>query len=475
MNKRLVYILLGTVGLLTLCVVLALTVFRPVTAKVYHNIRCLYEDFALQKIRAELYDYQPDSEQRVDVTDFTLSVPEALTAEEEALYARTVSQVLTQQLWAERDMYDAAYTLMVPMHFAFSRNDQEKMEEFHGFFDRFFQDISTEDTQSFLEQPYNVDRIQFLYFCCEYLRLCALTGTYDQAPEGLYNYLYDEMEYIFTEIPGNWGVEKNAQAHIEQVLLGKTYSRSYYGSLSDYDLIPLAGLCDLRVIASLTGKSDTKLMKEAAHLAYSLYSNPYVITETEKGGWLFQVGVCSDYPDFQYVGNAEVTPDIQPKPREDIVGDSSHFMEHALWLSSFQQAQTYQEYFDLFQLRQEQLANQLINYVIQYVDGKPLATTFMDGTCGVYRYSYNAEGVGHQGYSLSCGLLYGWWSFLGDARIDEIYADLLDQFPMTADLDNPYFDYATTREQNPFFDMNTSLENGMAECMVMLAGKIKGV
>ena len=133
MNKRLVYILLGTVGLLTLCVVLALTVFRPVTAKVYHNIRCLYEDFALQKIRAELYDYQPDSEQRVDVTDFTLSVPEALTAEEEALYARTVSQVLTQQLWAERDMYDAAYTLMVPMHFAFSRNDQEKWRNFMAF------------------------------------------------------------------------------------------------------------------------------------------------------------------------------------------------------------------------------------------------------------------------------------------------------------------------------------------------------
>lgn len=150
-------------------------------------------------------------------------------------------------------------------------------------------------------------------------------------------------------------------------------------------------------------------------------------------------------------------------------------MEHALWLSSFQQAQTYQEQFDLFQLRREQLANQLINYVIHYVDGKPLATTFMDGTCGVYRYSYNEEGVGHQGYSLSSGLLYGWWSFLGDARINEIYADLLDQFPMTADLDNPYFDYATTREQNPFFDMKTKLENGMSECTVMLAGKVKGI
>ena len=42
---------------------------------------------------------------------------------------------------------------------------------------------------------------------------------------------------------------------------------------------------------------------------------------------------------------------------------------------------------------------------------------------------------------------------------------------MSAGMDNPYFDYATTREQNPFFDMDTAFDNGMMECMVTLASK----
>ena len=178
-----------------------------------------------------------------------------------------------------------------------------------------------------------------------------------------------------------------------------------------------------------------------------------------------------DYPGYEYAGNLEITPDIQPKPREDIVSDSSHSARFALWLTSFQQAQDYQEQYDLFQLRREQLANQLVNYVIVYENGIPLATTFMDGTCGVYRYSYNSEGVGHQGYSLSGTLLLGWWSFLDDPRITQVYRDILVQFPMSAGMDNPYFDYATTREQNPFFDMDTAFDNGMMECMVALASK----
>ena len=98
----------------------------------------------------------------------------------------------------------------------------------------------------------------------------------------------------------------------------------------------------------------------------------------------------------------------------------------------------------------------------------------MDGTCGVYRYSYDSTGVGYQGYSLSGTLLLGWWSFLEDARITQVYEDILKQFPMKAEKDNPYFDYATTREQNPYFDMDTAFDNGMMECMVMLAGKMPG-
>lgn len=139
---------------------------------------------------------------------------------------------------------------------------------------------------------------------------------------------------------------------------------------------------------------------------------------------------------------------------------------------SFQLAQTYQEQYDLFTRRREELANQFVHYVIQYEDGAPLATTFMDGTCGVYRYDYHGDGIGEQGYSLSSSLLLGRWALLDDPRITEVYGDLLAQFPLSTGMENPYYDYATVREQNPFFDSDTAFDNGMMECITTVAYRL---
>lgn len=449
--------------------VIALTVARPFTARVYHNLCNAYTEFITAAEVEKLYQYKPESAEEIDVTDLRLPEVPPLTEEEEELWTKTVALALKEDLWTERDMYDAAHYLMVPMHYAFRSGDTEKMAEFRDFFSRFCVDISGTDRYNFSNLRLSVDLLQFYYFCCEYLRLCAIAG--EEEPDGLYDYCYQKLKYFYTEVPGNWNTEKNYITRAEQILLHKEYAPSYYGWLADPDLFPLASLCDLRVVAKITGREDTELLKKASMLSYRIFTDDSIITETEKGGYLFQVGVCKDYPDVQYAGNLEIAPDIQPKPREDIVSDSSHSARFALWLTSFQQAQDYQEQYDLFQLRREQLANQLVNYVIVYENGIPLATTFMDGTCGVYRYSYNSEGVGHQGYSLSGTLLLGWWSFLDDPRITQVYRDILVQFPMSAGMDNPYFDYATTREQNPFFDMDTAFDNGMMECMVALASK----
>lgn len=455
-----------------LCIgILALTPFRPVTTKVYHCVCRLYSEMTKKQAVNEVYTYKPTSSEKYDVAREQLPEPAPLSEDEQALYKSTVSVLLQEDLWTERDMYDAAHYLMVPMHYAFDSGDSEKIAQFHQFFVRFYQDITGSDIYDFSEQTPDVNLMQFYYFCCEYLRLCALTGELSTTPDGLYNYLYRQVEYLYTGVPGNWNSEKNYMTRAEQILLHKEYPYSYYSALADPDLFPLASLCDLRVVAKLSGQEDTPLLKKAASLAYRIFTDTTLITETAQGGYLFQVGVWKDHSDYAYSGNTEITPNIQPLMREDIVSDSSHFMRQALWLTSFQQAQDYQEQYDLFQTRREQLANQLVNYVINYMDGIPLATTFMDGTCGVYRYSYNSGGIGHQGYSLSGTLLLGWWSFLDDARITQVYEDILTQFPMSAGMDNPYFDYATTREQNPFFDMDTAFDNGMMECIVMLSTK----
>ena len=111
--------------------------------------------------------------------------------------------------------------------------------------------------------------------------------------------------------------------------------------------------------------------------------------------------------------------------------------------------------------------------ICKKVDGYWLASTFIDGTCGVYRYSYNKEGVGYSGYENSAHILVGWWSLLRDPRVQKIYADTLELFPLAENRDtNPYFDFATVREQNPYFDADTGYELGMYECMVLCAAKL---
>lgn len=56
----------------------------------------------------------------------------------------------------------------------------------------------------------------------------------------------------------------------------------------------------------------------------------------------------------------------------------------------------------VFHLPRQQMANQMVNCVLQKMDGHWLCITFMDGTNDVYRYSYNTEGVGLEGYDHSC-------------------------------------------------------------------------
>ena len=452
--------------------VIALTVARPLTAKVYHSLRNAYTEFIAYAEVKKLYQYKPESAEMVDVTDLRLPEVPPLSEEEENLWTKTVALAIEEDLWTKRDMYDAAHYLMVPMHYAFYDRDSDKISAFHDFFARFIEDVNGKDSYGFCVEHPTVDHLQFCYFVSEYLRLCAISGFRSETLPNLYEFIYQHTENVFESGKDGWTNLGSFRARVEQILLHTEFPRSFDSALTDIELFQLAILCDLRIVAKLQGFEDTDMLQDAAVLAYKIFADKGIITETEQDGYLFQVGVWKDYPDFAYSGNVEIVPGIQEMPREDIVGDSSHHARFALWLTSFQQAQEYQEQYDLFQLRREQLANQLVNYVIVYENGVPLATTFMDGTCGVYRYSYNAEGVGHQGYSCSGTLMLGWWSFLDDIRITQIYRDILAQFPISAGMDNPYFDYATTREQNPFFDMDTAFDNGMMKCLVALATKL---
>lgn len=397
---------------------------------------------------------------------------EPLTAERQALFAHCVGVLLEEDLWTERDAYDAGHYLMIPMHYAFRSGDWETVGMFSAFFSRFLRDAAGEDRHGFAALD-PLTRHQFLYLASQFTALCAAHGTMERVPSGLSAFAENSAaSYLREGTVWNGSGRTPVLSHIHFVLEGGQRSKSYLNAVGDGLLFPLAILCDLRYVSWMEGRPSSPAMDEAADLAWKIFSSPFLNRETA-GGWLYQPGVMYDHSDYAYAGNASIQPGMQPKLREDVPGDSSHSHRFPLWLRSFLSAQTEGTRQALFFLRQKQLSNQMVNYVLQKADGQWLCSTFMDGSNGVYRYEYHEEGVGLAGYDLSGTFLMGWWSLLDDRRITERYQEILEHYPMKGDRSNPYFDHATVREQNPFFDADAAFDNGMFECMTACAAALK--
>ena len=97
-RKKIAVIVAALCGCALVFSVAALTVARPLTAKVYHSIRSWYIEYSQKEELEALYDYQPESPERFDVTAVSLPTVQPLTAEEEALYQKTVLAVLQEDL-----------------------------------------------------------------------------------------------------------------------------------------------------------------------------------------------------------------------------------------------------------------------------------------------------------------------------------------------------------------------------------------
>lgn len=409
------------------------------------------------------------------VRELYTGASETLTPEEQSLYDNTVMAWLQDDLWRGRDLYETGHNLMIPMHYAFRSQNEEAIAAFSSFFERFVDDVLGGGDQYQFQKVYTLGHMHFFYLCTQFMNLCAANGREELIPDGIAQLARNCAEEYLLRSPAIWGTEATVIEHIRQILAGKEYPYRYYSGLVDPEQFALAILCDLKCLNTLLGKESDDVLLTAADLAYHLFESPLLNQETEGGGWLFQAGVSSDDPDFAYAGNEEVYAGIQPSPRDDIAADSSHSHRTPLFLRSFQSAQSTVETWELFTLRRQELANQMVNYVLKNVNGYWLTTTFMDGTNGVYRYSYSVEGVGLSGYELSSTLLVGWWSMLMDSRITSVYQDTLDMLravPLKWDESNPYFNSTIVQDQNPFFAADAAFENGMMEVLVLCASKI---
>ena len=384
-------------------------------------------------------------------------------------FHRLLSNLCSQELWNSRDCYDACSWMIVPMHYAFKSGDDYSVTAFHDLFVRF---VNYCRIRGGYNEESRVWRLQWLYLCSQYLALSSTFKSYNSLfiPDLLDICVFYAGDNLYRS-EATWKTETTVYEHIRQVLAGKRYKYHYYSSLVDGDMFSLAILCDAVYASRMNGLGITEEMRTAVDLAYEIYNSQLLNTETEDGGWLFQVGVGQDYKDYIYAGNTNITEDMQPNPREDIVSDVSHFRRNAFFLTSFESAQSTRKRMEIFRQRRKQLGVQLKKCIVK-VDGNWVQTSFMDGTNGVYRYSYHEKGVGHSNYSHSTSLIQGWWAALYEDWIFLVYKDILSGFPWPKDNSNPYLDIMTIREQNPYFDADTAWDNGWYECVVKCAVQI---
>ena len=388
------------------------------------------------------------------------------------LWERTLHEMLQDSLWKERDAYDAGHFLMIPLQAAFSFKDQSKINDFHQFFSRFMKDYRKDnvDTLNTLTQ------LHFLYLASEYL---VLTKTYeDQLPDELCNIVMDSIESIWNQPAWQWKIcsiseFENMKKRIEWKLRIKEVPRSYCRAIIDEELFTFAIAADLKTI--LLDESP-EFIDEILDIAYEVFSSEVVFLDTESKKWLFQPGVWTDHSDYAYSGWAEIRENLTEKPVTGIATDTSHSHRFPLWLVSLERAFDKQgdlEKAQFIKRLRKGLAEQFFEKVlVPPSDEFPNYRTknFMNGYNGIYRYGYitQGKGRGYGPYELSGTMLLGWWSFLPEKSIRDVYCYISSRFPLSEEEIKVYLGPDTTRDRHPLIKGKAQFKSGLLELISKL-------
>ncbi len=404
-------------------------------------------------------------------------VPKLDTKDHE-LWERTVALYLGEALWLERDRYDAGHYLMVPLHSAFWLGERNWQNQFATHFRRF---VANADIT--LSSSNRLSWLQYLYLGSRFLVLSTQSERKDLIPVGLDNLLHSIVQKLWQEEPAwQWGREPFSGGIRERVLWKlstKAVQKSYYRAIIDEELFLFAIAADIRCYERLTKprESWSPTVSEILEVALRVFEEEVQLTDS--GGWLFQPGVWWEHPDYAYAGHSEKVPGMQPQPVPGIAQETSHAHRFPLWLTSLADAYAPNEPQKTFyENLKKGLAFQFLNHVL--VLPTPTfpsyrTTNFMDGHNGVYRWGYHTQGEnnGYGPYELSGTLTLGWWAFLGERDILEVYRDMAKRFPLPAEVVQTYIGPNTNRLRHPLVSDPESYWNGFRELITRLASKIK--
>lgn len=387
------------------------------------------------------------------------------------IWKSTIDILLKEQLWSTRDAYDTGHILMIPLHYAFFKKDKYAINQFASFFHRF----------STRELPQGqLNQVHIIYLASRYLALRKKCGFSLDNPNDIYlfkrilNYIYVKWNYDTAFQGGRkpfFGL-KTRMAYIYENNF--TNQPSYYKAITDYDLFIMAIASDIKYVSEglkIIDNLEYETLKEINHFLLKTLNNRGEFTS--EGGWLFQIGIWADHPDFQFSGNMQIDNNLEPNKKNNIAEDSSHSHRWPLWLYSFYCANTGEEKGSIFKIYQG-FSYQFDHIVVDTSSKLPLLNNFMDGYNGVYRYKYNTVGknnaLGYGPYSLSAIVGEGWYCFLENS--DKFYKKYKNSYPLSGELLSIYVGPNTTRDRNNLFSWPNFFTDGFAELIANQAYEI---
>ncbi len=362
----------------------------------------------------------------------------------------SISGLLAQPLWQSRDAYDASHHLMVPLHAAFASGSTIQTQPFDAFFTTFL----ITGTSTLTEE--RLDRLHFLYF---YTRYIVLKLQYSGCTSSELNHL-KHAEALWRTIvsapawqwdrPDFPSLFERVRWKLDNKSVGSTYQRA----IIDEELFALAISADFTVASRLCNIPLDSQHHLASVLTRRIYTQE--LTSTSTGGWIFQKGVWTDHPDFEFAGQQQLEKSLKPAKVSDISPDSSHSFRQALFLISFGCAEhanssTRRQFQDLMERLSLQLLTKVIIMPSDVFHGIRLSN-YMDGENGVYRYNYATQGKGNGfgPYQLSGSFNLGWWSFLG-TKLMPAHLAQRSSLPFSSTVLNTYTGPNTSRQRNPAF------------------------
>jgi len=414
------------------------------------------------------------------IKDDNNSADRKLSADMKLLWGKTISQYIKNNLWEEAgDMYDSSNSLMVPLHAAFYLDYDIGRAEFSKQFSEFVKN----DNISFLTSNDDIDlsREHYLYLGTRFMALAAQSGEYGLIPKELPEKLKKEVIILWKQKPARWYNDLIFTGGAKERLIWKldrdNTPVSYCRAMIDHEMFLFAMAADIRIYENETKAIQDSTITEIIHYAYE--SIKKYVFYTENNGWLFQPGIWRDHPDYKYAGNSQISQDVEIRLVDNIAEDSSHSHRWPVWLISFIEASSGDKArHDYYSALRKKLENQFFEKVLVPPTEDFTCyrvNNYMDGYNGIYRFGYSTAGEnsGYGPYQLSGILIDGWWGMFGTERVNIIYRDIANCFPLSKNIIDTYVGPNTNRTRNEYVEWPNYFQNGFGEINVNLVSKIK--